>query len=341
VRLLFGALAVLLVSPAAVAQTENDQNQYGPWPVPENIESGMLQVSDLHTIQYMTGGNPDGIPVFMLHGGPGAGGHKGYFTYADPEKYFIIVHDQRGSGKSTPFASVEENTTWDLMDDINKLRTHLNIEKPAVLWGVSWGSTLALAYAQEFPDAVAGMVLVSSFTGLKWEIDHIYHGGLSANWPENFDWMIELVDDPLGNVPAQYFEMITGEDEELATEAATRISAYELKMVMTNMSHEQAVKMAAQPFARSFAKISTYYMMNHCFLIEGQLLRNAHIIADIPTYIISGRADPVTPPKASWELHKLLDNSVFYVAPGALHNDEAVFRLARRSMSELTEQLTR
>jgi len=332
-------LALLLIFSIS-GQMYGQEEEYGPWPIPEEIETGMLPVSDVHTLYYEVAGNPDGIPVFMLHGGPGVGSSRGYFSFADPEKCRIIVFDQRGSGKSTPYASIEENTTAHLVEDINKLREHLGIEKPAILWGVSWGSTLALAYAEEYPELTAGLVLVSTFTGLKWEIDHIYHGGAGVNYPEMYAWMMELVDDKTGNVPAQYYAMITGDDEELSKEAAMRIAAFEVAMIQVNITPEQAKAAAANPQFFSFGKISTYYMMNHCFLIEGELLRGADAIVDLPIYFVSGRVDPVTPPKSTYDFIQQLNNATWYVSPGESHNDAGVFTLARRSMTELLDSLS-
>lgn len=330
---------IFLLVFCSVLLPAQEEEEYAPWPIPESVESGYLKVSDIHELYYEVGGNPEGIPLIMLHGGPGGQINKNYFAFADPEIFRIVLFDQRGAGKSKPVGSIENNTTWHLVEDINKLRDHLGITKPAVLWGVSWGSTLGLAYAEKYPELTAGLILVSTFTALNWEIDHIYHGGAGVNYPENYAWLMELVKDPHGNVPAQYFEMITGDDAELAKEAAIRIAAFEIKMIVAKMDPQVAVNIASQPFGAVFAKISTHYMMNHCFVSEGQLLRDAHKIKDIPVYLCSGRMDPVTPPKASYDLAQRLENVLWEVSPGDSHNDQGVFKLARKGAVWMYNQL--
>jgi proline iminopeptidase len=154
------------------------------WPVIQPYKTGFLQVSEIHRVFYQLGGNPNGKPVIVLHGGPGAGCTPAYFRYFNPEKYHIILHDQRGCGLSTPYGELKENTTQNLVEDIEKLRTHLKLGK-VVLFGGSWGSTLALAYGETYPQNVSAMILRGIFLSTKEEIDHFYHGGTARFFPEN------------------------------------------------------------------------------------------------------------------------------------------------------------
>ena len=206
------ALATLVASGPGFAGEEPAQSPPSPlYPPIEPYETGMLRVSERHEIYWEQSGNPAGIPLILLHGGPGVELSPALRRMVDPERYRIIGFDQRGCGKSRPWREWRDNDTRRLVEDIETLRAHLGIDAPAVFWGLSWGTTLALAYASAHPDRVAGMILIGVFTCRDEEIDFLYHGGAAAFYPENYERFRALVPHPeRGNYPMQLFEIISG-----------------------------------------------------------------------------------------------------------------------------------
>lgn len=305
------------------------------WTPTEPYRTGYLKVSDLHEIFYQLGGNPDGKPVIVLHGGPGAGCYPWYFRYFNPEKFHIILHDQRGAGQSKPYAELKENTTKNLVEDIEKLRKFLNLDK-VILFGGSWGTTLALVYAETYPENVSGMILRGVFTATKAEIDHFYHGGTAHYFPENFYRLVEQIEKPdEHNYAVQLLERIQSSDSSVSKTAAEEWARYEGKISSINLPDSELDAILKQwPFF-AFSLIENFYMANNCFLEEGQLFNNSKSIADVPAIMINGRYDIICPPITAYNLHKKLPKSKLWIIEGAGHSsgepgiEAALVRAAR------------
>ncbi len=341
-------LLTLLSLGAACTRGPGDAAPAAPtavlYPEIEPLRSGTLRVSDLHEIYWEVCGNPEGIPVFVLHGGPGGQAGPRMRRYFDPQRFFIILHDQRGGGRSRPVAEWRENTTQHLVEDINRLREHLGVTGKAIIWGGSWGSTLALAYAETYPERVSGLVLRGVFLGTQAEIDHFYHGGASLLFPENYERLRELVPDPESlDYPRQLFEMTQSDDPATRKRAIDGWAYYEIRMVSVGMSDErcQAIVEQYQDTLTSFSVLENYYMSHRCFLEENQLLRDAGKIAHLPTFIVNGRFDVICPPRNAWELAKRLGNAKVEFPAGAAHSDreEAVTRALVRGTAWVADQV--
>lgn len=290
------------------------------YPPIQPYQTGYLKVTDLHEIFYQLGGNPDGKPVMYLHGGPGGGCSVHDFRYFNPEKFKIILHDQRGSGQSKPYSELKENTTPNLVEDIEKLRTYLRLGK-VVLFGGSWGATLALAYAETYPQNVSGIILRGVFTAAKDEIDHFYHGATAIYFPENFEMLMKQIDQPdQKNYPAQLLAKIQNPDSVVSYQAARAWARYEGKLAFLNMPDQRLEMLLKRwPFF-AFSLIENYYMANQCFLPEGQLLENAEKLIDIPMIIVNGRYDVICPPITAYKLHQKLPKSKLWIIEGAGHS---------------------
>lgn len=313
---------ILIIVLAFIFCNRSSENQAADklYPPIQAYKTGYLKVSELHEIFYGLGGNPAGAPVMVLHGGPGAGCSPHDFQYFNPEKFHIVLHDQRGSGQSRPYAELKENTTQNLVEDIEKLRSHLKLGK-VILFGGSWGSTLALAYAETYPNNVYGIILRGVFTATKGEIDHFYHGATATYFPENFEMLVKHIDQPeVKNYPVQLLSKIQGLDSVASHEVAKAWARYEGKIAFLNMPDQQLENILTRwPFF-AFSLIENYYMANNCFLKEGQLLDNADQLADIPTIIVNGRYDVICPPIAAFTLHKKLPKSKLWIIEGAGHS---------------------
>jgi proline iminopeptidase len=277
----------------------------------EPLHSGYLSVSDLHELYWEVVGNPRGIPVVVLHGGPGGSAHPEMRRLFDPERFYVLLFDQRGAYRSKPRGEWRENRTQHLIDDINRLRKHVGIEGQAILFGGSWGSTLALAYAERHPDLVAGMVLRGVFLATQAEIDYFYHGGTAKFFPDNWERLRGVVPEPdTSDYPRQLFEMMTGEDPNERETAIEGWAYYEIRMSSVSLTDEATEDIVERykDHLMPFSVLENYYMMNGCFLEDGQLLRDVDRIVHIPTFIVQGRFDVVCPPSAAWELARRLDN---------------------------------
>jgi len=332
-NIIMTVICIALFQLACLSGEQNNSDTL--WPSIQPYRTGYLKVSDLHEIFYQLGGNPKGEPVMVLHGGPGAGCYPGYFRYFNPEKFHIILHDQRGSSQSKPYAEIRENTTQNLVEDIEKLRKYLNLEK-VILFGGSWGTTLALAYAETYPQNVSGMILRGVFTAAKSEIDHFYHGGTANYFPENYYRLVEQIEKPdKFNYPAQLLNKIQSPDTILRNIAVAEWARYEGKIASLNMPDEQLDAMLKRWSFFAFSLIENYYMANLCFLEEGQLLNNAGIISEIPAIIINGRYDVICPPITAYKLHKRMPKSKLWIIEGAGHSssepgiESALVRAAR------------
>ncbi|MFB8280785.1 prolyl aminopeptidase [Nocardia colli] len=294
------------------------------YPEIEAYDSGMLDVGDGQSMYWEVSGNPDGKPVVFLHGGPGGGTSPAQRRFFDPAAYRIVLLDQRGCGRSTPHLaddpSLATNTTQHLIADIEALRTHLGIERWQVFGG-SWGSTLALAYAETYPDRVTELVLRGIFLLRRKEIDWYYNGAAGYVYPDEWEKYLAPVpeaerDQDLVEV---YHRLLHSADEQVALRAAIAWSTWEGATSSLLPQPDRVAESADPRFALAFARIENHYFRNHAFLDEGQLLRDADTIAHIPTVIVQGRHDIVCPTVSAWDLHKALPASELHIVEDAGH----------------------
>ncbi|MGD1906400.1 MAG: prolyl aminopeptidase [Leptolyngbyaceae cyanobacterium] len=280
-----------------------------------------ISVSERHTLYLEESGNPQGCPVIFLHGGPGGGTVPLYRQFFDPARWRIVLFDQRGCGKSTPHASLKENTTWDLVADIETLRSHLGIEQ-WVVFGGSWGSTLALAYAQIYPDRCQGLILRGIFTLRRQEIQWFYQWGASMLFPEA--WQTYLAPIPAAerdDLVAAYYRRLTSPDEQTRLTAAKAWSIWEASTSRLRLDPALVEKFGEAEFAAAFARIECHYFMNGGFFPEDDyLLANAAKIRHIPGVIVQGRYDVVCPIQTAWELHQAWPEADFQVIADAGHS---------------------
>ena len=354
-RLVFVVLAVLVFSACGTSEQTADSTQQESdsaaaaadplegilYPEIEPIRSGHLDVSDLHSLYWEVCGNENGIPVIVLHGGPGGSASPIMRRFFDPEKYKILLFDQRGAGRSLPKAEYRDNTTQLLIEDINTLRDHVGIEGPAILFGGSWGSTLAVAYAEAHPELVSGLVLRGIFLGSKDEIDHFYHGGVERFFPTNFARLRALMPRPEEmTYPQQLFEMMESGDEEVRQRAIDVWAYYEIRMVSLNMTDEFCAQIVADNDMTTFSVLENYYMMNGCFVDDTELLDNADRIAHIPTFIVNGRFDAICPPITAIALAEKLD-TVELELPVAAHSfyEPAIADALKRGVEWVVERI--
>jgi proline iminopeptidase len=291
------------------------------YPPIEPHRTGRLRVSELHELYFEESGNPNGKPVVFLHGGPGGGTEPRMRRFFDPAAYRIVLFDQRGCGKSTPHAELRENTTWDLVADIEKLRVHLGIEKWQVFGG-SWGSTLALAYAEEHPERVTELVLRGIFLVRKKEIDWFYQGGASFLFPDAWEqYLAPIPKEERGDLLAAYRKRLTSDDAEVRTQAAKAWSVWEGSTSTLLTDLELVKKTGADSFALAFARIENHYFVHGCwFSPESQLLDRVERIRKIPAVIVQGRYDVVCPVESAWELHRAWPEAELKIVADAGHS---------------------
>ena len=286
----------------------------------EPYETGFLKVSDIHTIYYEQSGNPTGKPVVFLHGGPGAGCEPKQRCFFNPEVYRIILFDQRGCGKSTPHCCLEENTTWHLVSDIERLRKHLGVRKWQVFGG-SWGCTLALAYAEAYPDVVSEMILRGVYFCSQDEFYWLYQRGASEVFPEYFEEFESLVPEHERHDNLQsYARMFRSPDESMRHAALRAWSIWEGRCSKHDPDPELIEKYSQPDFAGAFSSIEVHYFVNQCWLEPDQLLRDVSRIRHIPCTIVHGRYDMVCPVKYAWLLHKAWPESKLVIMPDAGHS---------------------
>ncbi|MFI1919476.1 prolyl aminopeptidase [Nocardia sp. NPDC020380] len=294
------------------------------YPPIEPYDQGLLDVGDGQQIHWEVSGNPDGKPVVFLHGGPGGGTAPFHRQFFDPEAYRIVLLDQRGCGRSVPHiadgASLEHNTTWHLVRDIEALRTHLGVERWQVFGG-SWGSTLALTYAQTHPDRVTELVLRGIFLLRRKEIDWYYNGSAGYVYPDEWEKFLAPVpeSDRSGDLVEVYHRLLHSPDAQLATDAAVAWSTWEGATSSLLPQPDRVAETADPRFALAFARIENHYFVNHGFLDDGQLLRDIDRIAHIPGVIVQGRHDIVCPAVSAWDLHQAWPNSELHMVPDAGH----------------------
>jgi proline iminopeptidase len=291
------------------------------YPPVEPYHTGTIAVSNLHTLYYEEVGNPYGKPVLFLHGGPGGGTNPFQRRFFDPTFYRAILVDQRGCGKSTPAASLVENTTWDLVADLEKLRALLGIEKWLVFGG-SWGSTLALAYATQHPAAVLGLILRGIFLCRSTEISWFYQNGASQLYPDAWEkFLAPIPPAERGDLVQAYHRRLTGPDATLQLQAAQAWSVWEGSTAHLYPNPKAIEESADPPKALALARLECHYMVNRAFMeTDTTLLERAAALPAIPCRIIQGRYDIVCPPTSAWELARVMPQAELRLVPDAGHS---------------------
>jgi len=291
------------------------------YPALEPYRHGYLRVSEVHEIYYEECGNPAGKPVVFLHGGPGAGSDKRARQFFDPQHYRIVVFDQRGCGRSRPSASLVENTTWHLVADIERLRKHLGIERWLVFGG-SWGSTLALAYAEANPERVSEIVLRGIFLLRYAEIRWFYQHGASEIFPDAWESYRDAIPlDERDDFLSAYHKRLIGGDQRAALAAARAWSIWEASTSFLHSNADNIKKSGEDHFALAVARIECHYFVNRGFLrSESQLLDDVPRIRHIPTTIVQGRYDVVCPATSAWDLHRAWPEADLRMVPDAGHS---------------------
>jgi proline iminopeptidase len=294
------------------------------YPEIEPYDSGMLDVGDGQSIYWETSGNPNGKPAVFLHGGPGGGSSPAHRRLFDPARYRIVVFDQRGCGRSEPHVSkpgfdLAANTTWHLVRDLELLRERLGIERWLVLGG-SWGSTLALAYAETHPERVTELVLRGIFTLRKSELDWFYEGGAAELLPDLWpDFLAPVPAEERGNLINAYHRLLNDPDPAVHGPAAVAWSTWEASAI-TLLPRPDVIATFSNPvYALAFARIENHYFVSKGWFDDGQLIANAGVLRDIPAVIVQGRYDLCTPPVTAWDLHVAWPEADLQLIPDAGH----------------------
>jgi proline iminopeptidase len=301
-----------------------------------------LEVGDGHSLYVEESGNPKGLPVIFLHGGPGSGCEDYHRRFFDPDRYRIILFDQRGSGRSTPHADLEANTTAHLVADIERIRTYLEIDR-WVVFGGSWGSTLGLAYAEAHPERVLGLILRGIFLCRDEDIHWFYQEGASRVFPEYWqDYLVPIPETERGNMVAAYHKRLFGPDEVSRMAAAKAWSLWEGRTANL-LTNPAVVAHFDDPFvALSLARIECHYFLNHSFLEQDQLLREAGRLADIPGVIVHGRYDMICPVDQAVALHQEWPTARLEIVPDAGHSatEPGIVRALVRATQEMLERFS-
>jgi proline iminopeptidase len=297
-----------------------DSQRRSLFPPIEPFARSRLQVSDDHEIYFECCGNPKGKPVVVLHGGPGGGSSPTLRRFHDPEHYHIILFDQRGCGHSTPHASLIDNTTWHLVEDMEKLRQHLNVETWQVFGG-SWGSTLALAYAQMHSERVTELVLRGIFAIQDWEVRWLYQRGASQMFPEAFAQFRDLIpEDERHDLVAAYHKRLLDTDETIRLRHARAWSQWEGSCLSLLPDPQRVANFGEDRFAAAFAAIECHYFVNGGFMAyDGALLDGVDKIKHLHGVIVQGRYDVVTPPATAFELARRWPGVELHIIPDAGH----------------------
>ena len=275
------------------------------YPPIEPFRTGMLDTGDGHEIYWELVGNPAGQPAIFLHGGPGAGCSADHRRLFDPERYCVLLFDQRGCGRSRPHASLERNTTWDLVSDIERLRSMLGTERWLVFGG-SWGSTLALAYAEECPEHVSALVLRGIFTLRQHELDWFYQAGASYLYPDLWEeYLAPIPEAERDDMVAAYRRRLVGDNAAAQLEAAQAWARWEGRTISL-LPPPDADHYGDAHFALAFARIENHYFTHHGFMEEGQLIAHVDRLRGIPTVIVQGRYDLCTPATTAWDLYQAM-----------------------------------
>lgn len=292
----------------------------GLYPPLEPYATGTLAVGDGHTLYYERCGTPGAKSAVFLHGGPGGGISPNHRRLFDPARYDVLLFDQRGCGRSTPYAALEANTTWHLVADLERLRQMTGVTQWLVCGG-SWGSTLALAYAQTHPACVSELVLRGIFTASEAELHWYYQHGASEIFPDYWaDFLAPIPPAERHDLRAAYRRRLTGSDEAARLETAKAWSLWEGRTSNLLPQDLGDTGFADAHFALAFARIENHYFVHRAWLDENQLLRDCQRIAAIPGVIVQGRYDMVCPPKTAFALHRAWPSAVFYLIPDAGHS---------------------
>ena len=291
------------------------------YPPIEPYDAGRLAVSPLHTLYYEQAGNPRGKPVVFIHGGPGGGCDAWHRQFFDPSRYRIILFDQRGCGRSTPHAELRENTTWDLVADMEKVRAHLGIGRWQVFGG-SWGSTLALAYAETHPDQVTELVLRGIFLIRRAELEWFYQEGASWIYPDAWQPYLDAIPQvERADLMGAYYRRLTSPDKQVQLAAAKAWSTWEGATSRLYTDPAMLHHYAEDDFALAFARIEAHYFVNGAwFETDDQLLRDVHKIRHIPCVIVQGRYDVVCPLRSAWELKQAWPEAQLHIIADAGHS---------------------
>jgi proline iminopeptidase len=295
------------------------------YPPIEPYATGMLDVGDGNSIYWEVSGNPEGKPAVFLHGGPGGETTPKHRRLFDPTKYRIVLLDQRGSGKSLshasdPVADLTTNTTWHLVADIERLREHLGVDRWLVHGG-SWGSTLALAYAETHPTRVTELVLRGIFTLRATELEWFYEGrGAEQLFPDLWEsFLAPIPEAERGRLIDAYHARLNDPDPDIHGPAAVAWATWEASTITLLPRPDVVATFAAPHYAIAFARIENHYFVNHGFMEDGQLIRDAGRLADIPAVIVQGRYDICTPPVTAWDLHRAWPEAQFVMVPDSGH----------------------
>jgi proline iminopeptidase len=293
------------------------------YPLLNPFDAGQLKVDDIHTLYYEQSGNPAGVPVVFLHGGPGAGSSPKQRQFFDPRHYRIVIFDQRGAGKSTPQGELRQNTTAHLVADIEQLRKHLRIDRWHAFGG-SWGSTLALAYAIQHPARVLSLTLRGIFLMRQREMEHFLYG-MRTTFPEAWeDFAGPLSVAERGDILSAYYRLLTHPDPKIHLPAVLRWSAYEHACLRLIPEKSEAIKATENSddigYAYAIARLECHYFVHNRFDPDDYLLRNVDKIRHIPCVIVQGRYDVICPPVTAYELHKHWPEAQFIIVPDAGHS---------------------
>ncbi|MDD9944732.1 MAG: prolyl aminopeptidase [Myxococcales bacterium] len=293
----------------------------GLYPKLDSYDAGELPVDDIHTIYYEQFGNPRGKPAVFVHGGPGGGSSPGQARFFDPNHYRIVLFDQRGCGRSRPHACLDNNTTWNLVGDMEKLREHLSIDRWQVFGG-SWGSTLGLAYAETHPNRVSELVLRGIFTLRKREIDWFYQEGASRIFPDAWEhYLAPIPQEEREDLVSAYYKRLTSEDRSVQLEAARAWSIWEGSTSSLGGNPNLLSAMGQDRFALAFARIECHYFINRGFFEkETQLFDDLDRVRHLPAAIVQGRYDIVCPMETAWTLKRAWPEAELTIAPLSGHS---------------------
>ena len=312
-----------------------------PYPAIEPYRTHRLPVDPPHVLYVEECGDPDGIPVLFLHGGPGAGCEPYHRRFFDPAAYRIVLFDQRGAGRSTPHASLEHNTTWDLVADIERIRTLLGIDR-LLLFGGSWGSTLALVYAETHPERVLGLVLRGIFLCRPWEIRWFYQEGANRVFPDYWEEFVAPIPErERDDLLQAHYRRLTGDDEAARLASARAWSVWEGR-TSTLRPNQAVVDFLASPHtALSLARIEAHYFAHDTFLEPNQILARADRLRDIPGVIVHGRYDIVCPVANAWELHRAWPRASLEIVGDAGHSaaEPGIAAVLRRATDAMRQRL--
>lgn len=306
------------------------------YPTGEPFRRHHIDVGDGHVLYVEECGNPEGRPVVVLHGGPGGGCSPFMRQFFNPEHYRVILFDQRGCGRSRPVASVQANTTQHLIADIEMIRTTLNIQD-WLLFGGSWGATLALAYAQSHPDRATGLILRGVFLGRQQELDWFYGGGAGRFFPDLWARFCDPIPED------ERHDLIGAYHRRLFSDDRGRQQRFALPWLMWENAlaglQSAAASHAPPEYARAFARLENHYFANRCFLDENQLLKNRGRIAHLPAVIVQGRYDMVCPPQSAWDLAQGWDGCELRIVPASGHalSEPRIASELVRTMNELMD----